>query len=260
MKSMKLHASDCGKNRGRIISDGLNFNKTDHCYIFLLRVTYNSMRISFLILGSLFLVASCKKDKERLSQVTFSGSIIDSSTKTGIPNVTIKMNWYHSTTSKETPVDSTVTDALGNYSFNSNIDVYLFNTEILDVNAVIPDAYVDHQDLTHSTVGISILGIQSNHLKLLPLYLSPKAFLTITLNRTMSDSFNEFYLFYDYGDRSYWLVSGNLPFAQTYNVVTVAGVQTKLHWTKKLFSGSTINAHDSITCLSNVVNQITMNY
>lgn len=195
-----------------------------------------------------------------MKQVTFSGAVIDSSAKTGISNVTVKRYWRPSTSSKQTPIDSTITDAHGNFSFTSNIDVSRFGNEALDIVAVVPSTYVCPQDLDNSTEGWSIFGVQSSELSGLSIYLFPKAILTITLKRTMNDSLNEFSLYYDYGNRAYWLTIGNFLPAPSYNVVTAAGITTRVHWTKKSSTGSTTNAHDSITCLTNGLNQITMNF
>ena len=218
------------------------------------------MKTVFFVFSLCLLNLTCKKDDSDFQVVTFSDSIVDSLTKKGIPNVRVKMLWFSTSDGKETIIDSTLTNAEGKYTFSLNIDNSRFKHELLNTIAVIPNNYVSPIGLEHSTVGISTSGIYSNNMSLITLYLLPKAHLTINLNRTMNDQFDQFYLYYDYGGRQYWPVGGYLSTAQTYNVVTAAGVKTTFRWLKKLSGNTTSESQDSIICFPNSVNQVTMNY
>jgi len=88
-----------------------------------------------------------------------------------------------------------------------------------------------------------------------------KSNLAIQMQRTATDSFSELQVYYNYGGRNYWVYLGNNPAGSvTYNVTTVTGLSTKVHWVKKHSSGSTTTFQDSIICLPNTSNSITIPY
>ncbi len=219
------------------------------------------MRNLLYIIALVILLFSCKKEKSTLRQVRFTGSVLDATNGVGISNVIVKMYWSNLVSSLETPIDSTSTDSQGNYVFEQTIEISKFDEHSLETFAVVPSAYISTLDLEHTTVGVSTLGIQSDKLQMIPLFLYPKAQLRIKLNRTMTDTFAQFQVFYNYGGRNYWaaLTNGSISGTQTYDVFTAGHIQTRVFWKKIFNSGSSTQA-DSIICLPTAANEIIMNY
>jgi hypothetical protein len=219
------------------------------------------MRNILLTLTIFVLITSCKKDKnENFKQVVILGSVYDSSNRIGMKNVPVKVYWY-GPAMQETQIDSTKTDAQGNYSFKTTIDILRFSNQSLEVAAVVPNGFISMHDLEHSTVGASTVGY--SEMMYMPLFaMYEKTNLTINLQRTTNDTFSEFQLYYNYGGRDYWVnIENNRPTGTIlYNVVTAVGVKTKVHWTKKLSSGAITTFQDSISVLPNTANSITVAY
>jgi hypothetical protein len=211
---------------------------------------------------------SCKKDTATVSSINFSGSIKDSSNLEGIANVHVKMYWFNLQTYEETQVDSTVTDTQGHYTINTNIDKSKFKTHLLNVAAVVPNAYISPLDLDNRETGQSILGIQSDKIQLLDLYLYKKALLDISLKKTTNDSLSGFELSYGYQGpygRRYWLIAeksySSIPAGDTIlHVITAAAMSTKVEWNKHSSNGSILSFKDTIICKPGINNIININY
>ena len=210
--------------------------------------------------GILVLIASCKKDsKDDFRKITITGSVYDSTGRVGMANVPVKIFWYGPVT-QETSIGSTISNSQGNYSFQTKIDISRFKDQNLIVHAIVPNGYISIHDMEHTSVGASTVGY-SELLKMPRFDMYQKSNLAIQMQRTATDSFSEIHVYYNYGGRNYWVYLANNPGGSvTYNVTTVAGLSTKVHWAKKYASGSTTSFQDSIICLPNTSNSITIPY
>jgi hypothetical protein len=105
-----------------------------------------------------------------------------------------------------------------------------FKIQSLKVAAVVPNGYISVYDLKHQRVGASTVGY--SEMMRMPCFLMyEKSNLTINLERTPNDTFTDFELEYNYDGRDNWVNIGNnrSTGAVTYNLITAAGVKTKLH-------------------------------
>lgn len=219
------------------------------------------MRNLLLYFSFLCLVASCKKNSQgNYKQVNISGSVFDSSGRSGLANIPVKMYWY-GPGDERTNIDSTTTDAKGNYSFKTKIDLLRFSNQSLEVGSVVPKGFISLHDLEHPTVGVSIFGY-SEIMSLQAFVMYQQANLSIHLEKHLADSFSEFELYYNYGGRDYWVnIDNSKPTGSvTYKVNTAAGVETNIHWSKKLTSGTTTTFKDSLICSPAISNTITLKY
>lgn len=215
-----------------------------------------------LLLPVLFLcIVSCKKNNDAdFKEVTISGMIYDSTAHKGINNVPIVVKWYGPGIEEYT-IAVTNTDAQGNYTVHTKIDISRFSNQTLEVHGIIPSGYLSTADQEHTSVGVSINGYGPN--MVLPrLSMFEKASLAINLQRTGNDNFTKLLLTYYYGDRYYWVntetyvPTGN----KTYTVAAAAGKMAIVKWTKEYASGATITFQDSVMILPNTANTITVAY
>jgi hypothetical protein len=225
---------------------------------------FEIMRNLLFGLTILLLIASCKKDdKEHFKQIIFSGSVYDSSNHVGLANVPIKVNWFATGTGAPDMVfASATTDAQGNYSIKTTIDIRRFSDQAIEIKATVPSDFISVYDLEHPTVGASLHGYMGGIIQLPPFGMYQKANLSINLRRTLNDNFTEFYLYYNYdSNRDYWVFGGNNPTgSMTLNVNTAARAQIRVHWMKKFSSGATTTFQDSVICLPGASNSITIPY
>jgi hypothetical protein len=219
------------------------------------------MRSLLPALPVLLLMDSCKKDsKENFKQMIFSGSVFDSSNHVGLANIPVNINWF-GTGVDETVFASAKTDAQGNYSIKTTIDIRRFNDQALEVLATVPGDFISVYDQEHPTVGASVHGyFETIQLPRFAMY--QKSNLSINLQRNLNDNFTELQVYYNYDGRDYWANFGNSKptGSTTFNVTTATGLQTRVHWIKKLSSGATTTFQDSLVCFPNTANSITIPY
>jgi hypothetical protein len=222
---------------------------------------YKVLIVSFICLAAL----SCSRDSsEQLRQVTITGSVYDSSNRVPMKNVTVLMTWYNAA-GQGNIVDSVKTDAQGNFSIKTIFDLMRFNTQTLEIAAVVPNGFISIFDLDHTTVGASFKGFGAmDTWRLAPFIIHQKADLTINLQRNGNDNFNDIELTYNYhiGSRNYWvnLGSSRPNGSMTRKVVTAAGVKTRVSWKKNFSSGPVTSFQDSTIVLANTANSITVGY
>ncbi len=152
----------------------------------------------------------------------------------------------------------------GIFKLTFSADINIFKTQLVNISTDIPDGYISIFEKSQSEVGFSIWAYVPE-LSDQKLVLFEKADLTVTFNRTNTDVFDEMKSTYNYSE---WYNYGipviqhddNLPNPVTYHIETAAGTYTKIFRTKKLPSGQVTTFRDSVFCLPNTTNGITINY
>ena len=162
-------------------------------------------------------------------------------------------------------VASGETDDNGRFDLNVTIDTTFFHDYFLSVRVPIDTNYI-----TVSGAGgvnyneVRFDAFHSNELQNLKFEFYPKTYLTITLHRTLSDSFNYFSVNhnftneFDYAD--YIITGPQYANDTTFRVTTSADIYTRIVWRKTVVAGQSNEQIDSLICTRNGTNVFDINY
>lgn len=202
-----------------------------------------------------FAFSSCKKDST-FKSITVSGVVIDSSTGGRIANTTCELYWANQYQSKISDLTTTTTDANGNFTIETKIDVSKFSEgNVLVVEAKTPSGYFNQGDWDLSRTKGVVSGYQKTSAHRLWFY--QKTNLAITLRRTFNDSYTTFGFYHNW---NILIPISNFQAPLTvFNVFVPAGPYNYVRWVK-VTGGTLTSFQDSIRCLPAVNNAITVNY
>lgn len=218
------------------------------------------------------IACSCRKEQPACNgncvNVTISGIVDIKTTGAGMANVPVEVNWFKKgfcigCTSYKVASGKSGSD--GKFSFNTNIDTSLFKDYFLSVRVPADTNYIS---------GSAIGGQDFNELRFydsatlllqnLKFNFYPKAYLTINLHHTLSDSFNYFSVEHSFADKWQYvdyIISGS-RFASntTLKVETSSDIYTRITWTKVFDVGKSTVLTDSIIAKKNGINVFDINY
>ncbi len=217
---------------------------------------------AFCICVIITLSISCKKQMcdGNCAPISISGRVVDSSNRSGIPGVPIKIYWQDlglCYICPEIDVAESKTDNDGNFSFTISIDSLQFGGHGLFVSATIPRGYIPDGYL------VEFLPAYVPSFNNIRFVLFQKTDLSIQLVRTQNDNFTslDLHYYYNFTHSGLYSYMGSPPTAiESFNVATAANVFTKIVLTKAYGFGQTSTFTDSIKCKSNSLNKIVVNY
>lgn len=190
-----------------------------------------------------------------------SGIVYDSTNHIGMRGLAVKA---YTRDDPNTILGSTITDSQGNFKLTFSVDISIFATQTISVTTDVPNGYMDliEKSQPHTGFGIWMYVPELTNNKLC---LFKKTELAVTFQRTYTDLFSEMESTYRYSD---WYNYGlpiikhttNLSNPLIHHIETAAGTFTKIWRTKKLPSGGETTFRDSIFCLPDVTNSITIDY
>src|SRR5688572_28080431 len=221
--------------------------------------------------GSLIIISmlifSCSKNKDQCNgncvDLEISGQVFDSSNHVGLSNMPVKIIWADSGSPIEDLGNGT-TDNAGNFKINVTIDTSKFAPATTVVVLVkIPAGYITASNVrpNPNDEAKKYIYQYTGNMAGLQFIFYQQAFLTVNFQRTQSDSFTYFESLYQFEEPLLKFVSANSPLTtNVYSLSTAANLFTKISWLKAYTSGQIAGYSDSVKCLANSVNSITVNY
>ena len=230
---------------------------------------FNILKAAGLSLAALIFLASCSKEgiekcRGNCANIIISGQAWDSSYRKGLANLPVKLYWQDAGFCILCPEDviaNSKTDANGRFYFNLSIDSSRFHGNRLHVAVTMPAGYIangGYNGLMDESIAQYISSVQN-----MRFHMYESAKLNIKLQRTHTDNYIRFELHYLFvfttgGIYGYF---GPPPSPYTdFNVIAAANVYTKVSWQKWLSPGVISTFVDSIKCVANTNNSITLNY
>jgi hypothetical protein len=213
------------------------------------------------------LIFSCSKNKDQCHgncvDVEISGQVFDSSNRTGLSNMPVKIIWADSGSSIE-DIGNGTTDNAGNFKIKATIDTSKFapSTRIV-VLVKIPAGYITAGNVrpNPNDEAEKYIYQYTGNIAGLQFVFYQQAILTVNFQRTQSDVFSYFESRYQFEEPQLKFVSANSPLTtNVYTLYTAANIYTKVSWLKAYASGQIAGYSDSVKCLANSVNSITVNY
>ena len=221
---------------------------------------------SYLIL--FLFVASCNKQTcdANCSDIRISGKVINASTNAGLADIPIRVYWQDQGICYSCPeidVGNSKTNQHGDFNFTVPADTGRFGRYGLNMEIPVPSGYIKDYTAPDDRIVHTFSKYNPTDFQNLSFILHSKANLSIKLQRTQNDNFNNFILHYKYGSvfRSIYSYTGQPPVAVTdFNIVTGANVYTKILWTKWNGGVQISSFIDSIICALTGINSIIVNY
>ena len=215
------------------------------------------------------LIASCTKEKigkcrANCANIIISGQAWDSSYRKGLANLPVKLYWQDAgwcPICPENIIANSKTDADGRFYFNMSIDSSRFHGNALHIAVTMPTDYianVSHNGFMKASIGQYVPSVQN-----IRFHMYEAAKLNIKLQRTQTDNYIGFELYYlfDYTRGGIYGYFGPPPSLYTdFNVTAAANVYTKVSWQKWHSPGVISTFVDSIKCVANTNNSITLEY
>lgn len=238
------------------------------------------MRKAILYLIIVFLLSivlfSCKKEngidcRGNCKQIKVKGRVFDATTNAGLSNISISVSWYFPSSSgcyfcvlNQSATSNSVTNAGGYFEVPITIDPTLNNYEISISASQAVGYYAYSPSWANPQKPESYQNVEIKCL--------PKATLKLNFHRNQTDSFQLFYAGLSIKNNNPGadsLLSFNNFFSRnmqqplsdtSVTIITVANLYTKISKNKKR-SNSIINTtYDSVICIPNYSNEITINY
>lgn len=235
-----------------------------------------SKAAGFYLVALIFLTSCSKEGIEKCrgncANIIISGQAWDSSYRKGLANLPVKLYWQDAGWCYLCPEDviaDSKTDASGRFYFNMSIDSSRFHGNALHIAVTMPNGYISNASVGYISNGPNSRNMDAAIYQYTPsvqnirFHMYESAKLNIKLQRTQADNYIGFdlnYLF-DFTTNGIYGYFGPPPSAYTdFNVTTAANVYTKVSWQKWPSPGVISTFVDSIKCVANTNNSITLNY
>jgi hypothetical protein len=223
------------------------------------------------------LIASCTKEgvdkcRSNCAIIIISGQAWDSSYRKGMANIPVKVYWQDAGMCficPENIIANSKTDANGRFYFNMSIDSSRFHGNGLHIAVTMPTGYISNGSVGYISNGSNggnmdaAIYQYTSSVRNIRFHMYESAKLNIKLQRTQTDNYIGFDLNYRFDFTRFGIYGyfGPPPSAYTdFNVATAANVYTKVSWQKWLSPGVISTFVDSIKCVANSNNTITLNY
>lgn len=235
-----------------------------------LKIKYFKTFVLLIILGSF--INACRKDQPTCRgncvNLSISGNTFIKTSGAALPNVPVEINWFRKAycigcTSYK--VAAGKSDNEGKFSFNTTIDSSFFREYFLSVRVPADTNYIT----VPSGGGVNFneerfYDFNPNAMQHLQFEFYPKTYLTIKLNRVLSDNFNFFSVNHnftnEFGYGTYIITGPQFATDTTLRVETSADIYTRIVWKKTIIGGQSIEQTDSLICTKNGPNNFTINY
>ncbi len=219
------------------------------------------------------LLISCEKQAPpctgNCAEINANGKIINKLDGTIAPTVPVELSWitFVGGFSKSEVIVTVNSKPDGSFNFTTNIDTSFFSKGYFLSLSV--GSCSNYMILGYSgVIGTRMYTFDTTAFQNIQFEVYPKAILKLTLQRTLTDSFqsysishsnvNNIFYIYDYNIGSQNEITGSKT--KVINVETVANVYTKIRIEKDFANGTSFKTLDSIKCFSNSTNNYIVSY